>query len=616
MEKTRTRSPLPPARKPDDKFGLVLGGGGSKGCYHVGVWQAFNEAGIAFDAVTGTSIGALVGIFYPGNRIETVTDFVMNMQPQNIAQDLPVMPMTLKEKVKGSKTVLSFIIKYFETRMDIRPLREHFQNMFDYTTFKQSPVLFACMSYNDTKKEARAFFKGEITPENAEDIVMASSACYPAFPKVTINDEVYMDGMYADNVPIDLLKTIQPDSKWIAVVDLHDPAEPKPPALDDSMFYIEPLLNPGNPLDFSPAHANRLYAQGYLETQKRLGKMRGYLYTFLNEDQSFIDIVETYLTRQTAQMKILFPKMDRLDLHVLKNALGYQPGWMPVTDDPGYEFGRYVEALALIAHVDPIALYSYPDFLRMILANLNAHKTEETSDEYRLVELLHRMKKEESVIYFHKLFAHYHGRLPEKIDALKERFMTSYTLGWVWYCMETLLNQLDVIQQREEEDEVEQNKDGMPQTESDAADAKQEKTDPDKPGDPSNTPAGAQAEQNEIEIDDQKQSSVQTGYNHKREELPELPNKSDQKNVFVPAIELPELPSVQKSQRQTGSIVLARTGSENGPQSEIELLPQLPEEEDQSWHELASLVGASSPSGMNSLPALPELPALDLKKEK
>lgn len=61
------------------------------------------------------------------------------------------------------------------------------------------------MAYNDTKKEARAFFKGEITAENAEEVVMASSACYPAFPKVTINGEEYMDGMYADNVPIDLL---------------------------------------------------------------------------------------------------------------------------------------------------------------------------------------------------------------------------------------------------------------------------------------------------------------------------------------------------------------------------------------------------------------------------
>lgn len=44
-----------------EKLGLVLGGGGAKGCYEIGAWQAFEECGIYFDCVAGTSIGALVG---------------------------------------------------------------------------------------------------------------------------------------------------------------------------------------------------------------------------------------------------------------------------------------------------------------------------------------------------------------------------------------------------------------------------------------------------------------------------------------------------------------------------------------------------------------------------
>lgn len=41
--------------------GLVLSGGGAKGAYEVGVWQALHEAGLAGDvaAVSGTSIGAV-----------------------------------------------------------------------------------------------------------------------------------------------------------------------------------------------------------------------------------------------------------------------------------------------------------------------------------------------------------------------------------------------------------------------------------------------------------------------------------------------------------------------------------------------------------------------------
>lgn len=41
------------------KIGLVLAGGGAKGAYHIGAWQAFCEAGIRFSAFSGTSIGAL-----------------------------------------------------------------------------------------------------------------------------------------------------------------------------------------------------------------------------------------------------------------------------------------------------------------------------------------------------------------------------------------------------------------------------------------------------------------------------------------------------------------------------------------------------------------------------
>lgn len=40
---------------------LVFGGGGSKGAYEIGVWKALDELGLHFDAVCGTSIGALIG---------------------------------------------------------------------------------------------------------------------------------------------------------------------------------------------------------------------------------------------------------------------------------------------------------------------------------------------------------------------------------------------------------------------------------------------------------------------------------------------------------------------------------------------------------------------------
>jgi NTE family protein len=45
---------------------LVLGGGGMKGIAHIGVIKALEEASIRFDAIVGTSIGALVGTLVAG----------------------------------------------------------------------------------------------------------------------------------------------------------------------------------------------------------------------------------------------------------------------------------------------------------------------------------------------------------------------------------------------------------------------------------------------------------------------------------------------------------------------------------------------------------------------
>ena len=45
-------------------LGLALGGGAVKGAAHMGVLQAFEEADLRPDFISGTSIGAMVGTLY------------------------------------------------------------------------------------------------------------------------------------------------------------------------------------------------------------------------------------------------------------------------------------------------------------------------------------------------------------------------------------------------------------------------------------------------------------------------------------------------------------------------------------------------------------------------
>lgn len=71
------RSPTPATRPPHltdfarlarrlcgASVGLVLGGGGARGCAHIGVLRALEELGIPIDLVGGTSIGSFVGGLY------------------------------------------------------------------------------------------------------------------------------------------------------------------------------------------------------------------------------------------------------------------------------------------------------------------------------------------------------------------------------------------------------------------------------------------------------------------------------------------------------------------------------------------------------------------------
>ena len=43
------------------EYGLVFDGGGARGAYQIGAWEALVEAGVKINAVAGTSVGALNG---------------------------------------------------------------------------------------------------------------------------------------------------------------------------------------------------------------------------------------------------------------------------------------------------------------------------------------------------------------------------------------------------------------------------------------------------------------------------------------------------------------------------------------------------------------------------
>ena len=51
-------------RQPLKSVALVLSGGGARGAIHLGALHAFDENSIKIEAISGTSIGAIIGALY------------------------------------------------------------------------------------------------------------------------------------------------------------------------------------------------------------------------------------------------------------------------------------------------------------------------------------------------------------------------------------------------------------------------------------------------------------------------------------------------------------------------------------------------------------------------
>lgn len=74
--------------------GIALAGGGAKGMAHFGVLHALEEAGISFDAMSGTSAGAMAGILYAAGMSpeSAVEGFQSDLNPSRLFRMIPKWP--------------------------------------------------------------------------------------------------------------------------------------------------------------------------------------------------------------------------------------------------------------------------------------------------------------------------------------------------------------------------------------------------------------------------------------------------------------------------------------------------------------------------------------------
>lgn len=91
---SKVKTKLSLMKNPKVKIGLALGGGGARGYAHLGAIKAFEEYGLKFDYIAGTSAGSLVGAFYSnGWNFQQIYDLAKEFKKKDIIKSkIPFMP--------------------------------------------------------------------------------------------------------------------------------------------------------------------------------------------------------------------------------------------------------------------------------------------------------------------------------------------------------------------------------------------------------------------------------------------------------------------------------------------------------------------------------------------
>lgn len=177
-------------RKPKQfKVGLALGSGGAKGFAHLGALKAFEENGITFDLIAGTSIGSVIGAFYAQGYSST-----------DIAE--------LIKRIDIGEVTNTFMLK-----MDTSGMFNVIDRELGSLTFEEMKKPFRAVATKLESGEEHVFSSGSVAKA-----VSASSSIPPFFKPALVDGERYVDGAFTNSVPSDVVREMGAD--YVVAIDL------------------------------------------------------------------------------------------------------------------------------------------------------------------------------------------------------------------------------------------------------------------------------------------------------------------------------------------------------------------------------------------------------------
>ena len=257
---------------------VVLGGGGSKGAYQIGVWQALRELNLDYQVVTGTSVGALNGALMAQGEFDAAWNLWWNMDNSQVMEGIPPAQNTLDSRL----SVYRAFAREMMTKggLDISPLEETIRSILDEEKLRRSGVEYGIVTVDMERLSPVRMFLRDMPPGSVADYMIASASCFPAFKPRTIEKARFIDGGYYDNLPVEMATQagVELTEIWAVDVDgvgIRRPFRPRVP-----LRLVRSAWDLGSFLIFEKEQCRRNIRLGYWDAMKVAGLCDGRAYAF------------------------------------------------------------------------------------------------------------------------------------------------------------------------------------------------------------------------------------------------------------------------------------------------------------------------------------------------
>lgn len=273
-------------------YAIALEGGGARGAWQVGAWRALEEAGVRYNAVSGTSVGALNGALMAMRDLpqaEQLWKDIRFSQVMNVDDETMNRIMTMDfENLTQVKSAVRTIRDIIHDRgLDVEPLRKLLAERVDEEKIRNSDVEFFLSTVNVTDRKEMEIDAKNLKPGELQGMLLAS-AYHPAFKQEKISGKTYFDGGFYDVVPISAL--VSRGYKDLIVLRIYGFGVERRVKIpeDVRITTLSPSGDLGNMLNFSSEKSAVNMAMGYFDTQRMLYGLAGTTYcidrTFTEED--------------------------------------------------------------------------------------------------------------------------------------------------------------------------------------------------------------------------------------------------------------------------------------------------------------------------------------------